>query len=114
MKRKRASRDALFNLELVEGLVGLLALGDLQDVEANGLGEGAALTNGHDVTTTENGQCQYQGRQRLGKPLPHQLPRPQKKGTWRHAQDGCEPIISMNPFLFYEQGRKRDISKKEK
>jgi hypothetical protein len=37
----------------LESLGGLLALGDLENVETNSLGEGTALTNGDEITTKE-------------------------------------------------------------
>lgn len=39
------------NLELAEGLGSTLSLGDLEDVETNGLGKRTTLTNGNEVTT---------------------------------------------------------------
>jgi hypothetical protein len=37
----------------LESLGGLLALGDLENVETDSLGEGTALTNGDEIATKE-------------------------------------------------------------
>lgn len=44
-------------LELLELLLGAWRLGDFEDIEAHGLGERSALTNGHDIADNRVTEC---------------------------------------------------------
>lgn len=54
------------NLELGEGLGSTLSLGDLKNVETNGLGKRTTLTNGNEITTIKRNNGLIIWIQRLG------------------------------------------------